>query len=115
MSRISRGTPAGNAYLDLKNQAKLTGRPTQELLQLYVLEGFLARLAASDVRDGFVLKGGVLLAALGTRRPTKTSISRALIWPTPQRPCWPSSTVCSRHRRPRTMASSSFRILRPQK
>lgn len=71
MSRISRGTPAGDAYLDLKTQAKLTGRPTQELLQLYVLESFLARLAVSEVRDGFVLKGGVLLAAFETRRPTK--------------------------------------------
>lgn len=71
MSRISRGTPAGDAYLDLKTQAKLTGRPTQELLQLYVLEGFLDRLAVSDVRDRFVLKGGVLLAAFATRRPTK--------------------------------------------
>lgn len=71
MSRISRGTPAGDAYLDLRSQAKLTGRATQELLQLYVLEGFLARLAVSDVRDGFVLKGGVLLAAFETRRPTK--------------------------------------------
>jgi hypothetical protein len=71
VSRISRGTPAGDAYLDLKSQAKLTGRATQELLQLYVLEGFLARLAVSDVRDGFVHKGGVLLAAFETRRPTK--------------------------------------------
>ncbi len=71
MSRISRGTPAGDAYLDLKNQAQRTGRTTQELLQLYVLEGFLARLAASDLRDSFVLKGGVLLAAFDTRRPTK--------------------------------------------
>jgi hypothetical protein len=70
LSRISRGTPAGDAYLDLKNQAQRTGRATQELLQLYVLEGFLARLAASDLRDSFVLKGGVLLAAFDTRRPT---------------------------------------------
>jgi hypothetical protein len=71
VSRISRGTPAGDAYLDLKSLAKLTGRNTQELLQLYVLEGFLAQLAASEVRDEFVLKGGVLLAAFETRRPTK--------------------------------------------
>lgn len=71
MSRISRGTPAGDAYLDLKGQAKLTGRATQELLQLYVLEGFLAQLAVSDLREQFVLKGGVLLAAFETRRPTK--------------------------------------------
>ena len=66
-----RGTPAGDAYLDLKSQARRTGRPTQELLQLYVLEGFLARLATSDLRNRLVLKGGVLLAAFGSRRPTR--------------------------------------------
>jgi hypothetical protein len=71
LSPISRGTPAGDAYLDLKNQAQRTGRTTQELLQLYVLEGFLARLAASRASDNFVLKGGVLLAAFNTRRATK--------------------------------------------
>ncbi len=70
MSRPTRGTPAGAAYLDLQNQARRTHRPTQELLQLYVLEGFLARLAASDVRGRFVLKGGVFLAAFDTRRAT---------------------------------------------
>lgn len=71
MSRVVRGTPSGDAYLDLQNEARRTGRPTQELLQLYVLEGFLARLSISPVRETFVLKGGVLLAAFGTRRPTK--------------------------------------------
>ncbi len=71
MSRVTRGTPSGEVYLDLQNQARRTGRPTQELLQLYVLEGFLARLAASDARARFVLKGGVLLAAFDSRRPTK--------------------------------------------
>lgn len=71
MSRVTRGTPSGDAYLDLQNEARRTGRPTQELLQLYVLEGFLARLATSDVRTRFVLKGGVLLAAFDSRRPTK--------------------------------------------
>lgn len=71
MSRVTRGNAAGDAYLDLQNEARRSGRPTQELLQLYVLEGFLARLAASDLRERFVLKGGVLLAALESRRPTK--------------------------------------------
>jgi len=41
------------------------------LIQLYVLEGFLARLIASDHAAQLVLKGGVLLAAFGTRRPTR--------------------------------------------
>jgi hypothetical protein len=54
---VTRGTSDGDAYLDLQNRARCTGRLTQELLQLYVLEGFLARLAVSDVRDSFVLKG----------------------------------------------------------
>lgn len=71
MSRVTRGTPSGDAYLDLQNQARRQGRPTQELLQLYVLEAFLFRLAESDLRDSFVLKGGVLLAAFDARRPTK--------------------------------------------
>lgn len=71
MSRLTRGTPSDDAYLDLQNEARRTGRPTQELLQLYVLEGFLARLAVSEVRESFVLKGGVLLAAFDARRPTK--------------------------------------------
>lgn len=42
-----------------------------ELFQLYVLEGFLARLAKSGRTDRFVLKGGVLLAAFDERRPTR--------------------------------------------
>lgn len=71
MSPVTRGTPSGDAYLDLQNEARRSGRPTQELLQLYVLEGFLARLAVRGLRDRFVLKGGVLLAAFDSRRPTK--------------------------------------------
>lgn len=50
MSQVTRGTPAGEAYLDLQNQARNTSRPTQELLQLYVLEGFLARLGRGACR-----------------------------------------------------------------
>ncbi|MHB8318963.1 MAG: nucleotidyl transferase AbiEii/AbiGii toxin family protein [Acidimicrobiales bacterium] len=40
-------------------------------MQLYVLESFLTRLAASRFADQLVLKGGVLLAAFGERRPTR--------------------------------------------
>jgi hypothetical protein len=71
MSAVTRSTPAGAAYLDLQRQARRSGRLTAELLQLYALEGFLARLEASAVREQFVLKGGVLLAAFGNRRPTR--------------------------------------------
>ncbi len=46
-------------------------RPTDELIQLYVLEGFLERMAASPQAKDLVLKGGVLLAAYAARRPTR--------------------------------------------
>jgi hypothetical protein len=38
---------------------------------LYILEGFLARLAESPAREKFVLNGGVLLASFDNRRPTR--------------------------------------------
>ena len=71
MTGPTRATVAGRVYLDLQNKARREQRPTQELLELYVLEGFLARLAEGNDRDTLVLKGGVLLAAYGTRRATR--------------------------------------------
>lgn len=41
----TRRTPEGRAYLDLQNLARRTGRPTDEIHQLYALEGFLDRLS----------------------------------------------------------------------
>jgi hypothetical protein len=67
----SRATEAGRAYLDLRTRARADRRPVDELLHLYVLEAFLARLAVSRFADQLVLKGGVLLAAFGERRPTR--------------------------------------------
>lgn len=58
-------------YLELQREAKRTGRPTDELIQLYALECFLDRLVHSEFFDTFILKGGVLLAALDARRPTR--------------------------------------------
>ncbi len=69
--RPTRATLAGSAYLNLRRHASTTGRPTDELLRLYGLEGFLDRLVASTYSDQFILKGGVLLAAFGARRPTR--------------------------------------------
>lgn len=69
--RPTRDTAAGRAYLDLQNKARKEKRPTDELLVLYALEGFLARLAASAHTDELILKGGVLLAAFLVRRPTR--------------------------------------------
>lgn len=70
MSRPSRASAGGRAYLDLQAKARREGRPTDELLVLYVLERFLYRLSISDHRDRLVLKGGMLLAAFDERRPT---------------------------------------------
>jgi predicted nucleotidyltransferase component of viral defense system len=67
----TRDTSAGRTYLDLKNLARKTNRKTGELLELYALEGFLARLSLSPYQDQFILKGGALLAAYDERRPTQ--------------------------------------------
>lgn len=71
MTKPDRSTIGGAAYLDLRKLASETNRPTDELHQLYALEGFLDRLTQSPHRDTFVLKGGVLLAAYADRRPTR--------------------------------------------
>ena len=70
MSPVQRDSTAGRAHLDLQQVARRRGRPTQELLLTYVLERFLFRLSRSAYRDRLVLKGGMLLAILGSRRPT---------------------------------------------
>ena len=57
--------------MDLRKLARQRQRPTAELLQLYALEGFLARLPLSPLSKHLVLKGGVLLAAFNARRPTR--------------------------------------------
>lgn len=71
MIRATRETTAGRRYLDLQRAAQQSKRPTDELIQLYALECFLDRLTRSRFANHFVLKGGVLLAALGARRPTR--------------------------------------------
>ena len=71
MTRATKDTLPGRRYLDLQRRAKRSGRPTDELIQLYALECFLDRLARSKYAENFVLKGGVLLAALEARRPTR--------------------------------------------
>ncbi len=71
MSAPTRASTAGRAYLDLRKLARENQRPVDELMQLYVLEAFLARLASSRFSERLVLKGGVLLAAFDERRPTR--------------------------------------------
>ncbi|WP_454561504.1 nucleotidyl transferase AbiEii/AbiGii toxin family protein [Mycobacterium haemophilum] len=55
-----------------------TTAPTQEYLIRHTLESFLDRLSRTSHADDFVLKGGILLAAYGVRRPTKDTDSNAI-------------------------------------
>jgi hypothetical protein len=59
------------AYRALQARARKDGRATEELLVLYAHEGFLRRLSLSDHYRAFVLKGGMLMAVLHARRPTR--------------------------------------------
>lgn len=65
------GASAGEAANAIRGLARETGSDVQELMTLHALEGLLSRIALSEYRDDFVLKGGVLLAAFAARRPTK--------------------------------------------
>lgn len=74
---MSERTPQ-QAYLGLQKLARDEGRNTQQLFELYIHERFLARLAASHFAERFVLKGGMLLAALNIRRATRDADMLAL-------------------------------------
>ena len=56
----------------------VTGAPTQEFLIRHTLESFLNRLTRTAHDEDFVLKGGILLAAYGVRRPTKDADANAV-------------------------------------
>lgn len=55
-----------------------TGAPTQEYLIRHTLESFLDRLTRTAHAERFVLKGGILLAAYGVRRPTRDVDANAI-------------------------------------
>jgi len=52
--------------------------PTAEYLTRHALESFLDRLTQTEHGENFVLKGGILLAAYGARRPTKDVDAEAI-------------------------------------
>lgn len=63
-----------------RSTASKTGSPTptQEYMIRHLHESFLDRLVRSGHGDDFVLKGGILLAAYGVRRPTKDADANAI-------------------------------------
>jgi hypothetical protein len=72
MPNPTRDTTAGRVYHDLRNLARRSGRPSDQVMLEYVLERFLFRL--SNHPEGgrhFVLKGGLLLSQFGARRMTR--------------------------------------------
>ena len=48
----------------IRNMAKQKNIPAQVIMQNYMFERLLIRLSASDYKDKFVLKGGMLVAAI---------------------------------------------------
>ena len=57
----------------LKNEARTSGRPFQEVLQYYGLERFLYRLSQTSYSEKFLLKGALMLRVWGAAesRPTR--------------------------------------------
>jgi hypothetical protein len=48
----------------IKNLALKNHIPAQAVLQNFMLERLLERIAVSEFRDAFILKGGMLIASL---------------------------------------------------
>jgi hypothetical protein len=78
---VSRGEEIFN---QIQKQARTDGLearrqpPTAEYLTRHALESFLDRLTHTEHAEDFVLKGGILLAAYGARRPTKDVDAEAI-------------------------------------
>jgi hypothetical protein len=72
MPNPTRDTTAGRIYNDLRNLARRSGAPTDQVMLEYLLERFLYRLSVHPLGgQHFVLKGGLLLAQFGARRVTR--------------------------------------------
>ena len=69
---------AAKIYSQLQAVARNRKRPFEEMLVLYALERFLARLSNTLYAGDFCLKGGVLLSAHALRRPTRDIDMQAL-------------------------------------
>jgi hypothetical protein len=74
----SKADLAASVAARLLNRAKQTGDDYQTLLTSFCLERFLYRLAVSDLRDRFVLKGAMLLR-LWSDRPYRATLDLDLL------------------------------------
>lgn len=73
MTRRVLANVAHSVHRRLLNRAQALGRPFNEVLQHYVVERFVARLARSAHREDFALKGATLLRVWDAplQRPTR--------------------------------------------
>ncbi|MFW0774962.1 nucleotidyl transferase AbiEii/AbiGii toxin family protein [Paenarthrobacter nitroguajacolicus] len=69
---------ASTIYAQLQALARTRNRPFDEIIVLYALERFLARLGSTPYAGDFCLKGGILLSAHSLRRPTRDIDMQAL-------------------------------------
>lgn len=69
---------ARERYRSIQRLGRDLGRPTDELLTLYVMEGFIARASESVYSEQLVLKGGMLISTFTERRPTRDIDLQAL-------------------------------------
>jgi hypothetical protein len=82
----ARDTIADRIYNDLRNLARRTGAPTDQVMLEYLLERFLYRVSIHPLgQQHFVLKGGLLLAQFGARR-----VTRDIATPSPPSPRSPT-------------------------
>lgn len=78
------GEPRREIFHQIQKKARTDGAegsrqpPTAEYLTRHALESFLDRLTQTEHGEDFVLKGGILLAAYGARRPTKDVDAEAI-------------------------------------
>ncbi|UYM06327.1 nucleotidyl transferase AbiEii/AbiGii toxin family protein [Solicola gregarius] len=77
-------TDGDRVFRQIQNRARSDGAregrptPTAEYLTRHALESFLDRLTRTEHATKFVLKGGILLAVYGIRRPTRDVDAEAI-------------------------------------
>jgi hypothetical protein len=84
MTQDAGATSGQDVFRQLQRIARVDGAgagkpaPTSEYITRHGLESFLDRLARTQHANDFVLKGGILLAVYGVRRPTKDVDAEAI-------------------------------------
>lgn len=80
----------------IRNLSKAKAADAQLLMRNYMMERFLERISLSEYRDKFILKGGMLVAAMvgldarSTMTWTRPSRARRSVWKK-SKTSWPTS------------------------